>query len=1008
MVTITTTPLTSSFPASYGDLPDALKQMLARLTLADYFTGATVTVADEKALVRDLIAVCGAATTFKAIATHKNDATTYNGGFNNEILSTSAMKNGQAMSLGQELALAMFIRADVPLSSMLAVITYGQLIAYLHDAPAITAANTALTTFNLPSTYVTAAASGTILTTFQAAFQTATQKQFTEFNRTALAGIANIKTAVASDVTTAFSTAFVASSPASGQGTLASSKVLSDLTALLVLPTDATKGNAFALSHIKQYEISSQVKYGLKTSSTNFGVASADYTFTSATSSDDLLYALSVDYMLLNSNAATAVYPNLYNGSAPSNKARAQAWVLTKVTPSTHPVRDFGTLVSKYSKYTVSTTASIAAVAGVAVEEAGVTPPDSIASVTAGSSFTPSSVAGLFGTVDVVAYTTYLIPGTINTTPAFVAGDAVITFTVSSTTGDFALYPINGASVTYNGSTPIIANNGSFNADALINSTSVRRYIADVGGLRVFNAANSTALSVDDYKLLGFSLAELIAAGITVAPATATAAGYSNADIVANFDFASLTTNGTVFTYSQFTDPASDKSDYNRKLIDKYVDLYNSLVASGQNLTWPNLVDARYKVVAAVTAVPSTPVQIYRAVISWFATEMNTNATASASNVAAKTAIPGSSTTFKQSVAFLSSLLPADGSVSLKDLYLVSEAAGITAAKSTTLRSPFSASEILTNFGFTLKELYSITGNYTLWLSSGTTAAAHVAWDATIVVQNVRPDVIFSNANAVSTSYSSTTGYTYTYAATIMQALLPDGKTPLVTYDTTLADFVTSANYSAIPLSTLISLMGETKVLADLKAEFLSGTSAVLTTDATSSPVATYSNMKQVLAVLAAIKATAAFAKKLIGATTGSTTPLTITAGNIASLSALTLSEKRKLFTGIDDAATQYATGTLTKVQFIGLEYTAKEWYDYLSSPLAVSVTVTMYDLLTASKSVTIYDDGFYFETVGTTTTNRALFNKLADRKLIASIWYSDPVLQALYASSSPEDLPQP
>ena len=132
------TPLNSS-PDQF---PPAMQAVLARLTAADLLMSATTTTVYEvTAIIRDLITVCGEELTFKAIAQHVNDVfstesgTTYttayyNGSYSSELIRDTP--NGQVLSQGQEVALCMFVRANLSVGSITKVITYGQLVVYLH------------------------------------------------------------------------------------------------------------------------------------------------------------------------------------------------------------------------------------------------------------------------------------------------------------------------------------------------------------------------------------------------------------------------------------------------------------------------------------------------------------------------------------------------------------------------------------------------------------------------------------------------------------------------------------------------------------------------------------------------------------------------------------------------------------------------------------------------------------------------------------------------------------
>ncbi len=147
--------------ASTTGFPASMQAVLARLTAADLLMSSTTTnVYEVTAIVRDLITVCGPELTFKALAQHINDVYTgetgytvayYNGSYNSDII--RSLPSGQALSQGQEIALCMFIRADLPLTVMTKVATYPQLVVYLHKRLENTAvtSETALTTTLLTS-----------------------------------------------------------------------------------------------------------------------------------------------------------------------------------------------------------------------------------------------------------------------------------------------------------------------------------------------------------------------------------------------------------------------------------------------------------------------------------------------------------------------------------------------------------------------------------------------------------------------------------------------------------------------------------------------------------------------------------------------------------------------------------------------------------------------------------------------------------------------------------------
>ena len=145
------------------DLSPELKSLLARLCVSDSTSNTFSTVAEERAFVNDLVAVVGAEVAFRALAKHINDftatttygSTTYNvypgqtyTNFNgHEILLN--IGNG-VLTQGQDIALAMFIRANIPLSEMTKVISHANLLAYIELRTSSTNAVSAATTSTKP------------------------------------------------------------------------------------------------------------------------------------------------------------------------------------------------------------------------------------------------------------------------------------------------------------------------------------------------------------------------------------------------------------------------------------------------------------------------------------------------------------------------------------------------------------------------------------------------------------------------------------------------------------------------------------------------------------------------------------------------------------------------------------------------------------------------------------------------------------------------------------------
>ena len=161
------TPATPLDPTQQG-FSASLKGVLARLTASDLLmSSSTTTVYEVNAIVRDMIAVCGATITFKALAQHINDVFAgdnstsgtpyYNGGYDSDIIKYSTSTT--TLSQGQEVALCMFIRAELALDVMTEVVPYSYLISYLHSRITFANASTNSTKVTV-TTYNNAASIG--------------------------------------------------------------------------------------------------------------------------------------------------------------------------------------------------------------------------------------------------------------------------------------------------------------------------------------------------------------------------------------------------------------------------------------------------------------------------------------------------------------------------------------------------------------------------------------------------------------------------------------------------------------------------------------------------------------------------------------------------------------------------------------------------------------------------------------------------------------------------------
>lgn len=125
---------------------DALKNLLATLCVANSSSTSIGTVSDEIAFVSDLVECVGPVVAYKALAKHINDFTTtptYGSTTSTAVYSGQTYTDRNAsdillqignkvMSPGQEIALCMFIRANVPLRKMNEIISHANLIAYIN------------------------------------------------------------------------------------------------------------------------------------------------------------------------------------------------------------------------------------------------------------------------------------------------------------------------------------------------------------------------------------------------------------------------------------------------------------------------------------------------------------------------------------------------------------------------------------------------------------------------------------------------------------------------------------------------------------------------------------------------------------------------------------------------------------------------------------------------------------------------------------------------------------
>lgn len=139
----------------------ALKNLLATLCVANSSSTSIGNVSEEIAFVSDLVECVGPVVAYKALAKHINDFTsnpTYGSTTSTAVYPGQTYTDRNAsdillqignkvMSPGQEIALCMFIRANIPLEKMNAIISHANLIAYIdYNSP-----STADTNISKPS-----------------------------------------------------------------------------------------------------------------------------------------------------------------------------------------------------------------------------------------------------------------------------------------------------------------------------------------------------------------------------------------------------------------------------------------------------------------------------------------------------------------------------------------------------------------------------------------------------------------------------------------------------------------------------------------------------------------------------------------------------------------------------------------------------------------------------------------------------------------------------------------
>jgi len=670
-----------------------------------------------------------------------------------------------------------------------------------------------------------------------------------------------------------------------------------------------------------------------------------------------LLYALTKDAAL--TQTSTSSYPNFSPLPGTSTAYLPKLWLLTKVTSSSHAVRSLNILIGTYYTWSVSSTITTVT----ATTDPDVVPYSSYPIVKSNTATTTT----LFTTAQVLKYVTLV---------AAYGASPNVTYYASASATNTHSYGINNAT------SSVI---GTLNADALISNSSLNSFVnpTPIQGLYVLFEGNLANLYI-----LGLSLSKVIAAlningATTVTPSNAATAGWSTADITAAFSFSELTSSGISFTYVSFAS-APDSNGSNRTLVDKCVSLYTST-----NTTFYAAVNARFYVLKqSSVSLPTTTTDVRRAVISYLLSIMQFDPTGIQTLENGKVRALSNET-----IAFVATLLPSDGSISYRDVYHIGEVASVDNVTSATVK--FSFSDLANTFKYSPKEVTTLVPYYSVYLNGSlSTQVTPNSWSSSRVLSYWGPNTIFSAANA---TINTITGAT-TYPVPIVAAFKNTGSSSAVIKAVGTSGYTASDIYDGIPYSSIVAMVGENAVVSAVIGD-LQGTTSIL--------AGTAAVAAMIPAIFDALRLTLAQAKQYIGKFANyDANRFTIGLSHIAAMTSLSPAQRRCMFSGIGDAANQYALAGQDTAGFLNLGYTAADWYTYISAG-NLSVNVTMYDLLSLTENVKILDSEFY---LSTTDVTRAVYHTLADRKLIvkAFIPNASDALQEQYATAAFQDLPRP
>jgi hypothetical protein len=561
----------------------------------------------------------------------------------------------------------------------------------------------------------------------------------------------------------------------------------------------------------------------------------------------------------------------------------------------------------------------------------------------------------------------------------------------TSTDGSRNFYDISANDLYPNGSTTTVA--GTVNGDGVLSPTSVATLTPQI--------ISTNGGTYAQMRLLGVSLNEIIDAFPLFTPAFAAAAGFSVAAIASSkFTFAQLTTNGTVFTYVQPNTKAALVS-----LITNFISLYNTLQVSNTTFTYVTSVQTAHRGLTGNTTpsnIPNTPRAIAIAVFKHIISNLLVD-NATTTTVTTKIGMPNN---YSISPINLEGIIPfvAGSVVNLRELYTIAEFSTAVTTGATTglaLQTGFSIKETIAYFGLTAVQareggLYpgAIATNFTptqIFSARRLDGSYPISVVEALLGYNTQTSSRFFRVKDVSGGYQdisgSESGTWYSWQNTLFE-----------TY-----------NYDGIPYATLAKHLTPTTVIKEIKeAMETQSKRSTVSTDASSIEFFPQLLLKNELVTpfLDALKLPYNMTVQLIGSTYGVAGTLTVQKYHVSNTTIYSASDRRKIYRDIDEAATDYAVGGAPLSAFISLKFPAASWKEYAAKGEANwSVNISARDLLSATEDVKLYDEDFY---VSSTTTKRALYNKLEDRVMILAAFLglpeTDPSLETI-ARSDPNSI---